>query len=487
MTARVITALGQWSQRPGPLHARLTAALHDAIARGELADGARLPAERALARMLAVSRGTVAVAYAALAREGMLEGRRGSGTFVCPSPVSRALPERRAVAARLPRVVASAADELAGAGTIELSSATALWLDVLSDELLEEAMADPAVVRGHGYAPLGIPSFRRAVARWLTNEGLPTDERQIVVTTGAQQAIVLIAALYLRRGDRAVIEDPTYTGAIDALASAGARPLTVPVDADGARPDVLRSIVESEPVRLVYLVPTFHNPTGTVLSLARRREIVRLAQDFDLPVVDDITMTGLWLDRPPPPPLAAVGPEAPILTVGSLSKLFWGGLRLGWIRAPEELVPTLARLKAVADLGSSVVSQALGAALLARADEVAALRRSQLSSSTALLSGLLSRLLPDWSFDPPSGGVSLWVRLPYGDSEEFAQLAARHGVLVLPGNVSSAENRHRDQLRLPFFREPGELEEGVRRLASAWAVYSPELDRDRPELLRVVV
>jgi DNA-binding transcriptional MocR family regulator len=485
VNAPILQALGNWSLGEGPLHARLASALRSAIARGDISAGSRLPAERALARMLSVSRGTVAAAYARLVRDGIVEGRQGSGTYV-----RLALPRPRAVrggdAVRLPRTL-SIAPTPAGEAVIDLASATSSWLDLLSPDVLSAALADPGLVRNHGYALLGVSSFRRAAAGWLCAQGLATTEDQIVATSGAQQAIALVAALYVRRGDRVALEDPTYTGAIDALAGAGAALRPVPVDEHGLRTDLLQELAEREPIRLAYLVPTFHNPTGTVLSAERRRELARLATGLDLPLVDDMVMAGVWLDRPPPPPLASFDPEAPVLTVGSLSKLFWGGLRLGWIRAPEHLVPAIARLKAVADLGTSVVSQALGAALLGRAEEIAALRRSQLASNLALLESLLEDLLPRWSWERPAGGVTLWVRLPYGEAEEFAQLAARHGVLALPGDVASAAGDHRDRLRIPLLRDPADLEEGVRRLAAAWSSYAPRLPVRQPDVLRVTI
>jgi DNA-binding transcriptional MocR family regulator len=439
--------------------------------------------------MLAVSRGTVVQAYAALARAGAVESRRGSGTYVSAGTFTRPLPARRAPSARLPRLIAAVPEDgsAADSGLIELSAATSSWLDVLSGDLLAQAMSDPALIGGHGYAPLGIPSYRSAVARWLTAEGLPTREEQIVATTGAQQAIALVASLYVGRGDRVALEDPTYTGAIDVLGSSGARIATVPVDEDGVRVDGLRELAESELLRLVYLVPTFHNPTGVTLTPARRREVARLSKELDLPVVDDMTMAGLWLERPSPPPLATYAPDAPIITVGSLSKLFWGGLRLGWIRSSEQLVPALARLKAVADLGSSVISQAIGTVLLDRSDEIAAIRRRQLAEAIEVVVAELSRLLPDWSWEPPAGGATAWVQIPYGDAEEFAQLAVRHGVLVLPGSVTSPANGHRDRLRLPLLRDAAELKEGIQRLAAAWAGYAPGPQADRGELLRVIV
>lgn len=187
-----------------------------------------------------------------------------------------------------------------------------------------------------------------------------------------------------------------------------------------------------------------------------------------------------------PPSIAAYSGEAAIITVDSLSKLFWAGLRVGWVRAPASVVARLARLKAIADLGSSLVSQAIATRLIGQAEVLRALRRVELSARLDFLSRLLREQLPDWTWTPPSGGAYLWVRLPYGDTQEFAQVALRHGVLTTPGASLSVDESHSGYLRLPFYLEHDVLEEGVRRLASAWETFTQLAGMDR-QLVSVVV
>jgi DNA-binding transcriptional MocR family regulator len=157
-----------------------------------------------------------------------------------------------------------------------------------------------------------------------------------------------------------------------------------------------------------------------------------------------------------------------------MSKLFWGGLRVGWIRGPRPLIAQLGRVKAVADLGSSIASQAIAVPLLARAAEIRELRRRELSETCDLLTGLLARGLPGWTWRRPDGGVSLWVRLPFGSASDLARVAAGHGVAIVPGSVMSARSAFDDHLRLPLTRDAQTLRDGVDRLARAW------LDYDRP-------
>jgi DNA-binding transcriptional MocR family regulator len=157
-----------------------------------------------------------------------------------------------------------------------------------------------------------------------------------------------------------------------------------------------------------------------------------------------------------------------VLTIGSLSKLVWPGLRLGWIRAPEPIIQRLARLKSAMDLASPITTQAVAARLFGALDVVRALRRQQLKPRRDLLASLLGERIPEWTFRVPHGGLFLWVELPSGDAREFAQFAVRHGVVALPGSTLSADESHTTFLRIPFLAEPETLRRGVDRLATAW-------------------
>jgi DNA-binding transcriptional MocR family regulator len=477
MPNRLQTQLGDWSSRQGPLYRCLADALRAGIERGEIEPGAKLPPERVLARQLAVSRTTVVQAYDVLRGDEWLESRQGSGTWVRRTPpaasaIAEWAPPGATVMMKRDSIVAGLT---ARPGTIDLTCACLPPLPGLVEESVAgSAAALREATREHGYSVLGLPALRRAIARHLERRGLPTAESQVLVTSGAQQAIALVGALFLRRNDTALVESPTFLGALDALGAAGANLAALPVGSDGVRLDVVRDVVRQRPARLMYLTPTFHNPTGGTLPEGARREIARLAADARIPLVEDESLVDMALeDEPPPPAIAALAPKAPVMSIGSLSKLCWGGLRMGWVRAPEPVLLRLASLSVASDLGSAMLSELVAVHLLERADEVRRLRRAQVVRQRDALASALRRRLPEWSWTLPGGGLSMWVRLPHGDASEFAQVARRRGVSLLPGPSVSPDGGHAQHLRLVYVHEPQVIAEAVERLAQAWDAYAP--------------
>lgn len=475
-----VHALGAWSQGSGPVYRRLANGMRSAVLRGDLAPGSRVPAERNLARLLAVSRTTVVSAYEVLRQEGWLESRQGSGTMV------RAAPRRSERAAEPPSFrrhpVYRSLIEGSG-GTIEFLGAHLSGSGAIPDEIVSLKEGIARLARGHGYLPAGLPELRRGIAKRLDARGLPTREDQVLVTSGAQQAIGLVASLFLQRGDAVALESPTYLGAMDLFTNAGAHLVPVPVGDRGVSAEVLRDVVKRASPRLVYLVPTFHNPTGLLVPEATRRAIARIADESGVPIVEDDALADLTLGPEPPPPIAAFSRDGPVVTVGSLSKVLWGGLRIGWIRAPEPILARLTRLKILTDLGSSILSQLAAVELLARIEAIRRARRREVRAKYGRMARLLKSLLPSWSWTPPAGGLTLWVKLPHGDATGFAQVALRHGVAVVPGPLASPDSSGTDRLRLPFVHEPDTMAEGMQRLARAWRAYSPQIRAERTSLI----
>jgi DNA-binding transcriptional MocR family regulator len=471
------TILGMWSDGPGPLHRKLSDALRRTIDEGRLAAGERLPSERDLALRLAVSRSTVVAAYDALRSAGVVESRQGSGTRVAyrgrggrpavsspftVSPVYRTLIDVR------DDVISLACATFPAHPQVAVAAAEAMAED--GDKLL-------ALV---GYLPAGLPSLREALAERHTLLGTPTTPDQILVTTGAQQAVNLAAQLLVRPGDEVVVESPSFSGTMDIVRSQGARLAVVPVDDDGVDAQgVARAVVHGNPAA-IYLMPTFHNPTGALLAANRRRDLAELVAEHGVPLIEDNALENAPLDDDRLPPIAAYAPpDAPVLTAGSFSKAAWGGLRVGWVRGPVSIITRLTELKAMSDLGSPLFDQAIAARIVPHLDDMRVDHRDILNRNLALVSEMLRDLLPDWRWARPKGGPSLWIELPSGNASAYTQVALRFGVEVIPGDQMSPTGGDLRKLRLPYTAEPPVLTETIRRLAQAWQAYSPS---DEPRM-----
>jgi DNA-binding transcriptional MocR family regulator len=480
--------LGDWADGAGPLYRRLARALRSALGRGELPSGLRLPPERALAHTLSISRSTVVAAYELLERDGVLDRRQGSGTRIVESSAERRSTQRPTPGRSPNRNTLFRRMSDASTGTIDFLGGYLLGADALPASLLAGVEHElTSLTHGSGYAPLGYPPLREAIAGHLTSLGLPSSADEVLVTSGAQQAIHLAGWHHLQPGDTALVERPTYPGALDAFSAVGGRLAWVPTGRLGASVEALFELVTRSSPRLVYVIPTFQNPTGGVMPEQHRRAVARLVESQAITLVDDQSVAALALDAGEiPPPIAAFAPEAPILTIGSLSKVVWGGLRVGWIRAPAPLIGQLGRLKAAADLGGSLPGQVLALRLFEQFEALRRERCAELARRCALLTELLARHVPSWSWDAPAGGCCLWVRLPGGDATEFSQVALRHGVSVVPGSVFSADAGLTEFLRLPFGLEPAAMEAGVERLGQAWRAYVPAIQPTHQALTVIV-
>lgn len=469
---RLLAVLGDWMDQGGPLYSRLSRAFVQAIEQFDLPPGTKLPAERNLAEMLNLSRATVTQAYESLRDGGWVQSRQGSGTWV--GSMSRAADVPRPAGPRplssghfFSRLVDASAEPPINMSMAALSDVDEVFRGGSSINL-EDLLGAPS----HGYAPLGYPLLRKLVAGIYGRSDAPTQPEEILITSGAQQAISLLAGHYLQRGDAVVVETPTYAGAIDAFARAGARLIPVPVGAHGVRLDLLAEALASAKPRLAYLMPTHQNPTGVVMPEEERRELARLADQSQVPFVEDNTLADITFgDRQPPPPLAHYAQGGTVISIGSMSKLYWAGLRVGWVRAPESLITRLGQQKVSADLGSSLVSQAVACRLLPDHEAVRSRRAALLRDRLDLLERLLSERIPEWRWRRPDGGLSLWVKIPSPDAHAFADQALRHGVAITPGGSLAPDDSHQDYLRINFVVDLAVTETAVDRLAAAWRAH----------------
>ena len=456
----------------------LAAGVAAAIERGDLPVGARLPSERALSTAAGCSRGTVVAAYEVLRGQGLVLRRTGSGTWVRRppdghiAPGSSVGPEEHAAAVRArrltARVLGPGPDDIIDLG---LSALSEPW--ELDDAMLRVTAADLAAVSpAHGYAPSGIGELRAAVADRHTVRGLATDADQVTITHGAQHALALAVELLVHPGDVVVVEQPTFPGAIDVLARAGARLVTVPVDEGGTDVDALARVLARGDVRAVYLVPTCNSATGATTTGARRRDIAALVDAAGCWLIEDEALAPLHVDGPPPSVSSQVR-SGRTVTIGSLAKEVWAGVRVGWIRADATTTEHLARLRAALDLGASVPGQLIALRCLDGLDERTARLRVELSHRADVLCDVLDTHLPEWSWTRPTGGLSLWCRVPDGDGDGDGDALARRapdwGVSVLPGSSAAVDRSCDGFVRLSFAAPVEQLRTGVARLAEAWA------------------
>lgn len=459
----LVPVLGDWSARDRPLNEALASALAGAIERGELEPGMTLPAERTLAAGLGVSRGTVVGAYRRLRERGLASTRHGSGTVVGDG----AGPVARGNSAPLTSLLQRHEGDV-------LTLRSADWADDhgLPDDLFEAVGPLLADLRHtSGYVPAGLPALRRAIAEHLDRRGLPTAPDQVLVTTGAQQAISLLVSLLVGPGEPVVVERLTYPGALDALRAAGAVLHPVPMTPAGVDVGALGHAVERSRPGVIYLVPGVHNPTGIVLPRLARRRIAELLAERDAVLVEDVSLADTQLRGEVVPPIASFADgraRSRIVTIGSLSKIGWAGLRVGWIRAPVQLIGRLTRVKLGADLGSAVPTQAVAVHLVEQIEVLRQRRVQAIGARLDLLDRELTRELPEWRWQRPAGGLCLWLWIGGDSSLRFVPVALRHGIAIAPGTVAAADGSAVDHVRLPFGHPPDVLREAVARLAAAW-------------------
>jgi DNA-binding transcriptional MocR family regulator len=457
---------GGWRSRPGPRYQRLASALLEAVDRRVLRAGARVPAERSLAAAVGVSRGTMVACFEHLVAAGVLRRRQGAGTFVVGRPSWASRPAASGVATLLLRRVA--ADQQ----TIDLSVSAPADLRHLPPVDVAAAWAS---LDGDGLDPRGLPRLRAEVARHLTeHQQLSTDPDDLVITAGAQEALSLLGQVASPRSGVIATSCPTYLGLVGAFAGEGREIVTVPADAAGADPAAITRVGRA-PGAIAFLMPTGHNPTGTVMPAVRRQSIAAVADAGDVTIVEDLALADLTLDPdPPPPPIAALSTR--VVAIGSASKLLWPGLRVGWIRAEEPLRAVILARKAGLNLATSAVSQAVAAQLLAAVSPGwLAAHRATLTQRRDHMTELISTHLPAWRTRIPQAGLSLWLELPVGSAEAFAHVAARHGVTVTAGSAACLDGQHGRNLRLSFAEPLDTLALAVERLAAAWEAHAQDL------------
>ncbi|MEA2191130.1 MAG: hypothetical protein QOI73_1251 [Solirubrobacteraceae bacterium] len=466
---------------------QLTDHIAGLIDAGELEPGAKLPATRALAADANINHLTAVRVYRRLAELGYVTAAVGRGTFVRRNvPVTAAAPAAGddadwQLGMLAPRTL-SYADEMlrdslhAPLRTDAIALASGFPDPELcpSQELAEIAARiareDPRAVTGYLEVE-GLPELRERLAELGREAGYASSADEILVTSGARQAIDLVARAILSPGDVAVVESPTFAGTLASLQATGARVLPLPVDADGPDVDALERILARHEIKLVALQASCQNPTGCDLSPARRERLLELARTRGFFVLDDGVYATIRYEGPVRERLRAGAPSH-VIYVDSLSKTIGGGLRVGWIAAAGPVLARLVQLKLDSDIHTAALPQHLGAhylrgdrhdKLLARVVPVYRRRRD------ALLRALDRHLADEASWTVPAGGHHVWLTLhaPVDERALYVE-ALRAGVSFLPGGAIQAEKSSRTSMRLSFgLVDPAQHDEAVRRLAAA--------------------
>ena len=496
---RNLPDLGLQMERPGgsPLYQQIRRQIEAAIGTGQLPAGFRLPPERNLARALGVNRSTVLAAYRELKADGLISGHVGRGTAVL-SPQER-------VAAGF-----TSGDGQGGAGSVweplarggpamndpllrdlldlERPGVISLGIGLPGRELLplddlravQEAILDETGADAFLHSPTeGTPTLRDAVAAWVQARGARCTAAQVLVTTGSQQGLDLISRVFLAPGDVVVMEDPGYLGAILTFRRAGARILGVPVDREGMRVDAVERVLARQRPKLIYTVPTFQNPTGTEMSLARREHLLALAARHQVPVLEEDAYSELRYEGIPLPSLLSLDRAGCVLHLATSSKLLFPGLRVGWLVGPEAALRPLAYAKQTADLHTSTWAQLVVARFASEGRlerHLKHMRREYARRRNTLAAALEKAQVPDMSFDTPRGGFYVWCRLPAGISVgRLMTEAARERVSFLPGAMFSPGGEGSGFVRLNFSGvAPDRLREGIARLSRALAAAGSE-------------
>ena len=452
---RIAALVGDFDRTPA--YQGLAEGIRVLITDGRVPVGVRLPSERELTDALGVSRTTVTRAYAELRDRGFLVSRQGSGS-IASLPASRGVRgDHLLPPGDLPadKVDLTCAAPVPGPGLLAA---------------FQRAVAElPQYLAGTGYYPSGLLELREAVADRYAARGVPTSPDQVMIVPGALAGLAITARALVRRGSRTLMENPTYPNAIATLKHSGARLVTTDVDREAAQVEDLLDVVRQVGPQLAVLIPDFHNPTGHLMSDADRERVADAFRRAGTRPVIDESMVDLPLEgQEMPAPFAAYSPEA--VTVGSLSKPYWGGLRIGWVRGPQDLMDALFRVRLSLDLGTPLLEQLVATDLIRTGRGLIEHRREQLRTSRDAALAALAEHLPEWKVRPPTGGLSLWCELPddRAHSSDLVPYAAGRDILIVPGPVFAPEGGLDRFLRLPFTAPAHVLEDAIARIAVAW-------------------
>ncbi len=471
-----------------PLYQQIVQHLRHSIITGALAPQTRLPASRQLARDLGVNRITVDTAYAELITEGLLISRVGSGTYVLPQeepliptpntsgptyplwqfdtksgfPLThRPSPEALLAQAQHPDPI----NFSAGIGDSNLFPVEDIR-KVIQQVMRSDGVNALEYGDRSGYAPL-----RGTISHVLASQGLNIMPDNILITAGSQQAISLVCQVLLHQGDVILVENPTYSGALELFNALGYKVIGVPVDGYGMRVDLLEALLQQHHPKLIYTIPNFHNPTGTCLTSPRRQTLIDLAGRYNIPILEDDFVGDLRYEGRAQPALKSLDPDGRVIFVSTFSKMLIPGLRVGFLAAHGPVYDCLVQYKRVNDLATSNLIQRSLEAYMTVGRYQAHLHRScqvYRKRRDVMLQAIHRHMPANARVLSPQGGLFVWLELPDGPStQELLPLACKQGVSFAPGGsffLNEEDGAH--FMRLNFVTQPpARIDEGMSRLA----------------------
>lgn len=480
MLVRVWSELKLDSGSAVPLYRQLFERIRAKILTGELADGTRLPATRELAGLIGLNRTTVSAAYELLEQEGLIYGHVGRGSFV-RSPIA---------ALSVARTQSAVQSQFGASSNGIISFATSRPAGELFPlDAFRETVAEVSASSGLAHilqlgSPLGYEPLRQYLFSRLTEEGALAPGEDLMITSGCQQAQDLVVRTLVQPGDLVLLEDPIYPGLREVLHRAGARLAGIPVTTVGLDLAELARTLQRERAKLIFVTPTFQNPTGATLPVEARLELIRLAAAHGVQIVENDIYSALRYEGSPIPSVKQLALSAgggDVIQLGSFSKVAFPGLRVGWVVASRRVVEAGAATKQWMDLHSDHLSQAI-LLRFAETGRLAAHQKRVIESGASKLAAALSACgasLPAGSlFTRPEGGMNLWVRLPEQlDSAALVRTAAERGVSYLPGRYFAVGRPEHSSFRLSFAGlNPARIREGIALLGG---LFQEELQRER--------
>lgn len=459
-----------------PLYQQIYEYIREQIISGTWPVGYKLPSQRELAETLDVNRSTVVYALEELKADGWIESTIGRGTVVGKSTWNSLAANKPAdwksyvqSGTHLPNIQmiqeinkAEFSAKVIRLGTGELSPG------LLPTHIIQQAFQETATLSLSYPEGKGSFELRQAISHYLQKKGIAASPNSIMIVSGAIQALQLISIGLLDQNSAILNESPSYLNSIMVFQSAGIQIIPIPINNGGLSYPAISRAKRQYSTSLLYTIPTFHNPTGSVLSEAKRKELLEACSKERIPILEDDVYGDLWLDEPPPPPLKALDKQGSVLYVGSMSKVLGPGLRIGYIAAPEPVIDRLADIKMQTDYGSSTLSQFAVAKLLANGQYEVHIEkmRLELRKRRDFVLTLLSQYFADLAvWEKPAGGFYIWLTL---NKEIPLQLlfkrALQQGILINPGSLYGNYHRH---IRLSYsYASYEELEKGLIALAA---------------------